>query len=621
MPPTPLTIPTGLSAADQESVRRAYIAGGGLASNIITSASLAPTAPITLPQPPPDKTDYMTGIAGTSARIAEGMKTDAADTTDSSADLAKMLASITTPSSVDAYNAAGTSLGIDTAQADALAARRAKRAAQSELAGIQGQVQAVVDRATAENLKLEQNINVGSTGVGGAGGLASSSFLNVRQQEVNRQAAITALPLQALALAAQAKVASLTGEEEYAQSTLKAAQDKLDTTFKLWSDDADRKQTLQLKMLDIVIAQGNKKEVARAEALKEITTRNQSDLKDSRDFAQSQSVIAKDSGQMDIAAKFAQLTPPDVTSKTFAADLQAYNEKVSALQGQIKIETKAPTVSNINGVDMQWNPSTKSWQPIGGSGVTPSGTVGGFPAGSPEAKQYQTVLNTILGSGKFTKDQARAVTNAINNGEDPFTVVKNQAKTLLGQTGDTKLTSYEVAREQLTAVQNSLTQYYALGGKTNIFVGNYEKVINKLGEVSDPKLVSIAVEIASSLQIYRNAVSGTAYSVQEGVDIASIFPGINKSQGLNTAILAGRAKAFDSTIDSTYRSVLGKSYDELKTLNAPVSVTPTGTPSLSSIGVMKEDEDLFDSVVGTATSTPSGVGGFFSNIWKGLFGK
>ena len=585
-----------------------YVVDKNTGPRTITAASLTPTAPITLPQPQPDKTDYMTGIAGTAAQIAEGMKTDATTDTEQT-DLQKMLASITTPSGVDAYNAAGTSLGIDTAQADALAARRAKRAAQSELAGIQGQVQAVVDRATVENLKLEQNINVGSTGLGGAGALASSSFLNVRQQEVNRQAAITALPLQALALAAQAKVASLTGEEEYAQSTLKAAQDKLDTTFKLWSDDADRKQTLQLKMLDIVIAQGNKKEAARAEALKEITTRNQSDLKDSRDFAQSQSVIAKDSGQMNIAAKFAQLTPPDPTSKTFAADLQAYNEKISALQGQI-VENKAPTVSNINGVDMQWNPATKSWQPIGGGSTTPSGTVGGYPAGSPEAKQYQTVLSTILGSGKFTKDQSRAVTNAINNGEDPFTVVKNQAKTLLGQTGDTKLTSYEVAREQLTAVQNSLTQYYSLGGKTNIFAGNYEKVINKLGEVSDPKLVSIAVEIASSLQIYRNAVSGTAYSVQEGVDIASIFPGINKSQGLNTAILAGRAKAFDSTIDSTYRSVLGKSYDELKKLNSGQSTSDT------TIDIPSGKVDVFDSVINTPQE-----GGYFSKLWSAITGK
>ena len=77
--------------------------------------------------------------------------------------------------------------------------------------------------------------------------------------------------------------------------------------------------------------------------------------------------------------------------------------------------------------------------------------------------------------------------------------------------------------------------------------------------------MEIATNISSALQIYRNAVSGTAYSVQEGRDIAAIFPGINKSQGLNQAILSGRMKAFDITIDSQYRNTLGSTYDSLKT--------------------------------------------------------
>lgn len=201
----------------------------------------------------------------------------------------------------------------------------------------------------------------------------------------------------------------------------------------------------------------------------------------------------------------------------------------------------------------------------------------GVTPGSGINSEYAGIIDTILGSGKFTKDQAAAMTNAINNGEDPFTVVKNQAKNLLGQTGDTKLTNYEVAKEQMLAVEQSLKDYYANGGKTSLLTGTYESVINKLGEVSDPKLVSIATEIASALQIYRNAVSGTAYSVQEGIDIAKIFPGINKSEGLNQAILEGRMKAFDSTIDATYRSVLGSEYDKLKALN-----TAPETPSFDS---------------------------------------
>lgn len=172
--------------------------------------------------------------------------------------------------------------------------------------------------------------------------------------------------------------------------------------------------------------------------------------------------------------------------------------------------------------------------------------------------------NIILGSDKFTKDQKASIAQAIQSGQDPLAVIKNQAKNIMGQTNATKLDNYETAKAQMLDIQSALAQYYAAGGKTNVFKGNYEKTINKLGEINDPNLVGIATQIQAALQVYRNAVSGTAYSVQEGKDIGSIFPGINKSEGLNDAIIQGRIKAFDTTIDGSYRNVLGGTYDQLK---------------------------------------------------------
>lgn len=179
-------------------------------------------------------------------------------------------------------------------------------------------------------------------------------------------------------------------------------------------------------------------------------------------------------------------------------------------------------------------------------------------------EQYKGALSVILGSEKFTKEQKNSITQAISSGQNPLSVVKNQAKNIMAQPNATKLESYEVAKKQLEEIQSGLQQYYAAGGKTNVFKGNFEKTINKLGEVKDPNLVSLAVQIQGSLQQYRNAVSGTAYSVQEGADIASIFPGINKSEGLNDAIIKGRMKSFESSIDEQYRTVLGDSYDLIK---------------------------------------------------------
>lgn len=191
---------------------------------------------------------------------------------------------------------------------------------------------------------------------------------------------------------------------------------------------------------------------------------------------------------------------------------------------------------------------------------------------NPAAGDYSAALSIILGSSKFTKDQKSSVINSINSGEDPFTVVTNQAKNIMGQTEATKVTNFEIARDQVKDLGTALKSFYANGGNTGYLSGSYENVINKLGEVSDPKLVELAVQISSSLQQYRNAVSGTAYSVQEGKDISAIFPGINKTEGLNDAILRGRLASFDSTIDAAYRSALGKTYDDLKGKTSQVSV-------------------------------------------------
>ena len=183
---------------------------------------------------------------------------------------------------------------------------------------------------------------------------------------------------------------------------------------------------------------------------------------------------------------------------------------------------------------------------------------------NPEAGKYTTALNTILGSTKLTKEQKATLVNSVNTGEDPFTVIKNQAKDIMGQTNATKLDNFETAKAQIESLDSLLKQYYANGGKTNLFSGNYTKVLNKIGEVNDPELVAITTQISSALQIYRNAVSGTAYSEQEGRDIASIFPGINKTEGLNQAIIKGRLNAFNDTIDASYRNTLGATYDTIK---------------------------------------------------------
>ena len=183
---------------------------------------------------------------------------------------------------------------------------------------------------------------------------------------------------------------------------------------------------------------------------------------------------------------------------------------------------------------------------------------------------YKTALSVILGSDKFTKEQKTSITNAINSGDDPFAVIKNQTKNIMGQTLATDLGKAEIAKDQLINIDSLLKQYYANGGDTGIFKGNYENVMNRLGKVSDPDLVGLATNIALAMQNYRLSVTGTAASIQEDARIENVFPGINKTEGLNKARTDALIKSFDTRIGSAYRNTIGSSYDKLKEANKSV---------------------------------------------------
>ena len=47
----------------------------------------------------------------------------------------------------------------------------------------------------------------------------------------------------------------------------------------------------------------------------------------------------------------------------------------------------------------------------------------------------------------------------------------------------------------ITGLNDSLKEYYASGGQTNILAGTKDEVLRKLGTVSDPKLREIATKI------------------------------------------------------------------------------------------------------------------------------
>lgn len=174
------------------------------------------------------------------------------------------------------------------------------------------------------------------------------------------------------------------------------------------------------------------------------------------------------------------------------------------------------------------------------------------------------IAETILGSWKFTKSQEKSIREAIASENNVLPVVKSQARALMWASEATNTLKLEQSYLSFKDVVWLIDDFYAAWGNTSIFKWNMEKTINRLWEVNKPELVTIATRIATALQSYRNAISGTAYSEQEWKDIESIFPWINKSKWLNDAIIKWRLSQFESDIDNSYYIVLGESYYDVK---------------------------------------------------------
>ena len=293
----------------------------------LTSKELIPQTTPTLPTPKVDDTNFNAIVENGQGIIGANIPTTTTQDTpteESSIDtrLNTLMSSLapTPPSQEAAYQSALQGSGVDAAQ-QAMAAKQALvRSSQAKLAGIQAQIQGVINRRDAKNLQIE----------GEAGGIVTRDIIGRKQQDVNRQAAIEALPLQSAALAAQAAVAAAQGEAEFAQSTLKIAQDKLNMAFSLKSQDMqnayDTKKENRAAIFDFL----SNEQKSRADKIQKQEDRDFTTQQNNLNFAQSLSVEAIKNGQGDLAAQITTLDPKSPT----------YQQDLAELQGQIKSESE-----------------------------------------------------------------------------------------------------------------------------------------------------------------------------------------------------------------------------------------------------------------------------------------
>lgn len=556
------TLPIATSSPSVQPSGLQMPAGYAASSPVITPESLQTPTPITLPQPVNDQT------------ATNGMIAGATQTSKSITDYIKELTPPVTAEQTQSDTLSKQLMdlvGQDTGKASALST--AETAAglpdlKKQLSDINGQI-------TVKNADYNAAFN---------------SLENTPQQI----ASVVGSKQQQLQRTQASEIGMLTARAQALQGNITLAQDTaakaVDLQYSAIEDQIAVKQA-QLKILEPILT---KQEKVQADALNRKYEEQKIAIAEQKANQKAiQEMILNAAAQQapaDLVNAASKATTPLEATKIlgkYSGDFLKYEMlkeqiKTEGLQqAKIKADT-AKTYADINKIKSDLSSNNPNIDP-------------------KQAGKYAGALSVILGSDKFTKEQKAAVTNAINNGQDPFAVIKNNAKNIMGQSAATDLQKAEVATSQLNSIDTLLKDYYKSGGKTGLFDGNYEKVINNLGKVNNPKLVGISTQIALAMQEYRLAVTGTAASVKEDARIDNVFPGINNSQGLNQARTNALKSSFQSKIDAAYRTVLGSTYDDIKNLNVS-SVDPANNPFTKALGSSTGNNFTGTSIIGGVNS-------------------
>ncbi len=180
------------------------------------------------------------------------------------------------------------------------------------------QINAITAKAQADTLSLT-----------GQGRGVPEVIIGGQQAQVNKEAAIQVLPLQAQLSAAQ-------GDLEQAQS-------HLDTLFKIRTADASAKNDYYNKIVDITYKEFTRQEQQKIDDIKTQRSQYQSDMTNAVNNTQSLATMALQNGNQLAYKNLTNIAAPDVTSPTFALDLVNYNKKVAQYGAAIQPKVAAST--------------------------------------------------------------------------------------------------------------------------------------------------------------------------------------------------------------------------------------------------------------------------------------
>lgn len=470
----------------------------------ISSTSIAPTTPISLPKAPTDSNNYAGMIAGGNATLGANTNTLAGATTPSGAvvdpktgalisgptntngassdtSLSNLLqqylsGSTPPPSASDSYNKLYNSSGIPGLQTNSNTDAASLKTAQANLDATNAKLAGITAQASAIPIQDQKDI----TGLVTTGGLATKTSAELRNN------ALQALPLQAQAIAQQAAVAAAQGNSTLSANLLTQAQDHLDKMFQIQSTDATNQYNYQQDQRKAVYDFATKAQQAQLDAQSKAADQAHTDLQAAIRNAQDLAKTAIANGQPDIAAKIAALDP---NSNTYRTDLAALEGKMAPTPD---LQFVAGTANQTSGY---FNKATGKFTPSGGS-TTPDGNA---PVSTASG-------SNIIAGVKVDPTVANDVLAVLEGRNTLYNIHLNVGKTNIGAAYMRKM------RTAITNVDPNFDFIGSDGGGKSVSTSFVQKATAAINTV----LPNIQKIVDLSNQVDRIGITGVDALIQKG---------------------------------------------------------------------------------------------------------
>ncbi len=326
-----------------------------------------------------------------------------------------------------------------------------------EVSNYTGQLNSIVAQSQADALSVT-----------GQGRGIPEAIIGGQQAQIYKEAAIKALPIQALLA--------------NAQGNLEMAQQHVDTLFKIRSEDAQAQYKYQSNYIDSLFEFATASQQRKMQAIKDQQKQVLDTKENNAATAKAYSMQALETNPS-LAARFMKL---DTTSPNFQQEL-------AGLVGQFTVPQKA----------------------------TGGGTVSTSSAGGQYTNDLDAIIGTVLSTipSKFGQQTFNTQIAKARNDTDKLNIVA--AQVLTGQPAEFKndFRNQAVGIAQLDKAIAEIDK----GVQTGVLQSAAQYTYNLLGKDFDPKLAAINNYITSAIQPYRNSVTGAAWGEQEDGEYQQLF--------------------------------------------------------------------------------------------------